>query len=207
MCFTFGSRPHTHVVPNAFITRKHSTEVQGTQHKKHIVAANWRTHLRQQYHDRLLYWHLRWFSRQYRRQCPASSLQRCTTHSVLTIIIDSMDKSKLVWPQYSFRKPKSLDKLLCPRMVCILAIAHGWTCEFVLTDDEVLSHGASHFCEVLSRTLDRVAEIAERDGIQMHRHLVIQSDNTSAREELLGGTIFGHLSLCWQVRDVHPDFF
>ena len=68
---------------------------------------------------------------------------------MLTIIIDSMDKSKLVWPQYSFRKPKSLDNLKRPRMVYTLAMAHGWTCEFFLIDDEVLSHGASHFCEVL----------------------------------------------------------
>ena len=87
---------------------------------KKKIAANWRVHLQQQYHDRLLYWHLRWFSRQYR-------VQRCQTRSVLTIIIDSMDKSKLVWPQYSFRKPKVLDQLQRPRMVCTLAIAHVWT--------------------------------------------------------------------------------
>ena len=66
-------------------------------------------------------------------------------------------------------------------MVCTLAMAHGWTCEFFFTDDEVLSHGASHFCEVLSQTLNRVAEMAERDGLEMPRHLVIQSDNTTAQ--------------------------
>ncbi len=160
----------------------------GDAASKQTVAANWRTHLRQQYHDRLLYWHLRWFSHQYRSQSPASSLQRPASRSVLTIIIDSMDKSKLVWPQYSFRKPKSLDNLKRPRMVCTLAIAHGWTCDFFLTDDEVLSHGASHFCEVLSQTLDRVAEMAERDGIQVPQHLVIQSDNTTsqAKNSLVG---------------------
>jgi len=51
-----------------------------------------------------------------------------------------------------------------------------------------LSHGASNFCEVLSRTLDRVAEIAERDGIEMPRHLVIQSDDTiaQAKNSLVG---------------------
>ena len=153
----------------------------GSVASKKIIAANWRVHLQQQYHDRLLYWHLRWFSRQYR-------VQRCQTRSVLTIIIDSMDKSKFVWPQYSFRKPKVLDQLQRPRMVCTLAIAHGWTCDFYLTDDEVLSHGASHYCEVLERTLSRVAEIAERDGILMPRHLVIQSDNTTsqAKNSLVG---------------------
>ena len=66
--------------------------------------------------------------------------------SVLTIIIDSMGKSKLVWPQYAFQQPKSLANLTRPRMVLTAAIAHGWTVESFLTDDEVTSHGASHFC-------------------------------------------------------------
>ena len=92
---------------------------------------------------------------------------------MLTIIIDSMDKSKLVWPQYAWQKPKELDELRRPRLVCTLAIAHGWTCEYFLSDDEVLSHGAGHFCEVLSQTLNRVAAIAAQEGKEMPRHLVI----------------------------------
>ena len=145
---------------------------------KQEAAKNWRSHLREQYHDRMLYWHLRWFSRQTRRQSPVSSV---TDHSVLTIIIDSMDKSKLVWPQYSFQKPKILDKLRRPRMVLTAAMAHGWTTEFFLTDDEVLTHGASHFCDMLVKTLERVAAIAEREGREMPRHIVIQSDNTTSQ--------------------------
>ena len=165
----------------------------GDATSKREIAENWRRHLREQYHDRLLYWHLRWFSRQYRRQDvasqrPASQRPTSQDRSVLTIIIDSMDKSKLVWPQYAFRKPKRLDNLRRPRMVCTLAIAHGWTCDFFLTDDEVLSHGASHFCEVLSQTLNRVATIAAQEGREMPRHLVIQSDNTTsqAKNSLVG---------------------
>ncbi len=148
---------------------------------KKAIANNWRDHLKQQYHDRMIYWHLRWFSRHYR----ASSVQRpaspASERSVLTVIIDSMDKSKLVWPQYAFRQPKCLDKFHRPRMVLTLAMAHGWTNEFFLTDDEVLSHGASHFSEVLCKTLDRVADIATREGIPMPKHLVVQSDNTTAQ--------------------------
>ena len=63
----------------------------------------------------------------------------------------------------------------------IVAIAHGWTVEFFLSDDEVTSHGASHFCEVLTKTLERVREIAAREGREMPKHLVIQSDNTTAQ--------------------------
>ena len=113
---------------------------------KQEAARNWRAHLREQYHDRLLYWQLRWFSRQHRRRSPESS-----DLSVLTIIIDSMDKSKLVWPQYAFRQPKSLANLTRPRMVLTAAIAHGWTVEFFLTDDEVTSHAGSHFWSVCKR--------------------------------------------------------
>ena len=48
-------------------------------------------------------------------------------------------------------------------------------------DDDVLSHGASNVCEVLSRTLGRVAELAAVDGINMPDHMVIQRDNTTAQ--------------------------
>ena len=112
---------------------------QGSLSAKQEAARNWRDHLRKQYHDRLLYWQLRWFSRQYRRQSPESSDGKVQNpeSSVITIIIDSMDKSKLVWPQYAFQQPKSLAHLSRPRLVLTAAIAHGWTVEFVLADEEV----------------------------------------------------------------------
>ena len=42
------------------------------------------------------------FAKQFRAK---HSSPNHTSRSVLSIIIDSMDKSKLVWPHYSFRKP------------------------------------------------------------------------------------------------------
>ena len=92
-----------------------------------------------------------------------------------------MDKSKLVWPQYAFHPPKSLANLTRPRMVLTAAIAPGWTVEFFRADDEVTLHGASHFCDVLTKTLERVQDIADREGRGMPNHLVIQSDNTIAQ--------------------------
>ena len=163
---------------------------QGSLSAKQEAARNWREHLRKQYHDRLLYWQLRWFSRQHRRQSPSES----SGGSVLTIIIDSMDKSKLVWPQYAFRQPKSLANLQRPRLVLTAAIAHGWTVEFVLTDEEVTSHGASHFCDVLTKTLERVQQIADREGREMPKHLCIQSDNTTSQaKNSLVGQFLAHL--------------
>ena len=80
-------------------------------------------------------------------------------------------------------------------MVLTAAIAHGWTVEFFLSDDEVTSHGASHFCDELTKTLERAREIAAREGREMPKHLVIQSDNTTApSEQFIGRTVAGSLS-------------
>ena len=135
---------------------------------KRLAAQNWRRHLQEQYHDRLVYWHLRWFS-------------QLRSKGVLTIIIDSMDKAKLAWPQYQFRKPKSLDSLRRPRMVVTCGIAHGYCTAFYVSDDEITSHGASAFCEVLTRLLDAVQRICTASGVPFPEHLVVQSDNTTAQ--------------------------
>ena len=164
---------------------------QGSLVAKQEAARNWRAHLREQYHSRLLYWQLRGFSRQHRRQSPSSG------GSVLTIIIDSMDKIMLVWPQYAFRQPKSLERLHRPRMVLTAAIAHGWTVEFSLTDDEVTPHGSSHFCGVPAKTRERVQEIADRDGASDAKssgYSIGQYYCPSG--EFIGRTVPGSLSGC-----------
>ena len=133
------------------------------------LARDWREHLRAQYHDRLIYWSLRWASR--------SSLD------VLTIIIDSMDQVKTAWPQYKFaRKPHSLESLKRPRVILTAVLCHGW-CSNVFIADEALHHGAASFCDMISRSLDNVAEIAEKNGRTFPRHLVIQADNTTAQNK------------------------
>ena len=113
--------------------------------------------------------------------------------SALTVIIDSMDKRKLIWPQSAFQAPKSLAHLARPCMVLTAAIAHGWTVEFFLTDEEA-HHGASHFCDVLTKTLERVQEMADREGREMPKHLCIQSDNTTSQaKNSLVGQFLAHL--------------
>ena len=131
-------------------------------------AQAWQQHLREQYHDRLIYWHLRWWSTR-----PESN--------ILVIIIDGMDKSKGCWPQYNFRVPKQLEKFHRPRITIHLAMAHGYCYDFYLADDEDFFHGASFFCEVLVRTLSRVQSIRQASGKTMPEHLVIQADNATAQ--------------------------
>ena len=140
----------------------------GTPEDKRVAAREWRQHLTGQYHDRLIYWHMRWFS-------------RLRAQGVLCIIIDSMDKAKVAWPQYGFRKPKCLDRLTRPRLVITCAWAHGFCCHFYVSHDEVQPHGASAFCEELTRTIQRVMDICRRDNLQPPEHLVVQSDNTTAQ--------------------------
>ena len=63
---------------------------------KKLTAKRWRIHLQQQYADRYVYYALRMASRSHHSR-------------VLTIIIDSMDKAKCAWPQYSFRKIQAVN--------------------------------------------------------------------------------------------------
>jgi hypothetical protein len=91
-----------------------------------------------------------------------------------------MDKPKLPFPQYQWRKPKSLDRLRRPRMVVTCAWAHGFCCDFYVGHDELQPHGASAFCEVLSRTIQHIMAIWRSDNLQPPEHLVVQSDNTTS---------------------------
>ncbi len=150
------------------------------------AARNLRVHYQRQYTDRTIYWSARWASRY--------------TGTILCIIIDSMDKTKMAWPRcwsqvivFTFsqqltnmlrwpfeRKPKNMEGLVRPRFVLTAAIAHGWFTSF-FAQNEYLNHGSSHFCEILVRTLDRVWVESQTSGRPFPQHLIIQSDNTVAQ--------------------------
>jgi hypothetical protein len=99
----------------------------------------------------------------------------------LCIIIDSMDRTKLVWPRWPFaRTPKQIEGLHRPRLVLTGAMAHGW-CTNVFLAHENQSHGADAFLEVLCQTLEDVHSTALTSGRRMPSHLFILSDNTVAQ--------------------------
>lgn len=140
------------------------------------LAREWRLHLRSAYHDRLIYWWCRYASRQ--------------RMDVLTIIIDSMDKAKFSWPQYPWgRKDKRLEGIRRPRLVVTGVIAHGY-CTQLYVADEHLSHGASAFCDVLGRVLEFVWSHCQATGKAFPKHLVVQSDNTTAQAKNTYVTMF-----------------
>ena len=129
-----------------------------------------RTHIMEQYLDRTIYWALRFRSRQ-------------RDGSVLTVIIDSMDKAKFAWPKWPFgRQPKSIEKFNRPRCTLTAAIAHGY-CTTLFMSSEDLNHGADHFCDVLCQVLEQVAQKRAQLGISMPHHLVILSDNTDRKRK------------------------
>ena len=107
------------------------------------LACQWREHLRAQYHDRLIYWSLRWCSR-----------FNMNVLCVNSVIIGSMDQCKTAWPWYPFhRKPAVLENR--PRVILSAVLCHGW-CSNIFLMEESLHHGASSFCELLARSFDKV---------------------------------------------------
>ena len=131
------------------------------------LAREWRLHLRATYHDRMIYWWCRYASRH--------------SMDVLTIIIDSMDKAKFAWPQYPWgRVDKTLTDFHRPRLCVTAGIAHGYCTAIYVADDE-LSHGSNAFCDVLVRLLENVWRQCAETGKKFPRHLVVQSDNTTAQ--------------------------
>ena len=141
---------------------------QSSLEEKKAVAEEWRLHLMRQYKDRLIYWHLRWTS-------------RCREALILTVIIDSMDKAKTAWPQWPFRPPKQLDNFHRPKLVLTASLAHGFCGCLFVSHDEYTPHGASFFCDVLCRTLDKVGEICRQQHWRYPTQLVVQVDNTTGQ--------------------------
>ncbi len=117
--------------------------------QKAAKAKEWREHLQRQYMDRALYWHMRWFS-------------RLRTFKIVTVIIDGLDKVKGVWPQYGFRPPKCLDRFIRPELRITASYAHGFCCCFFLAHDELTPGGASHYCDVLCRTIEKSKTFVEK---------------------------------------------
>lgn len=132
--------------------------------KRGQAAQELRIHYQNQYMDRCIYWSMRWASK--------------LLGSILCIIIDSMDKTKMSYPRWPFdRKPKSLEGVIRPRFIFTLAIAHRW-CTAAFVQDEIQNHGSSAFCEVLVRVVEHIYQMSLRSRRAFPLHLVIQADNT-----------------------------
>ena len=90
---------------------------------------------------------------------------RFASRGLLVIIIDSMDKTKFAWPQFSFAKqPHNVGDLVQPHIGFTIAMAHSY-CIDMYTAPKELNHGANAFLESLCRTMDHMQQICQ----QRHR--------------------------------------
>ena len=104
------------------------------------AAKQLRQHHRDQYTDRMLYWSMRWSSRQ------------AVQPEVICVIIDSMGKWGSAWPKFHHDKiPHDLERISRPTMILTAALAHGW-CTGLYLSLEPYGHGSasssawSHVC-------------------------------------------------------------
>lgn len=139
-----------------------------TPMEKKQRALQWAEHLRAQYLDRMVYYHLRFSS-------------KLDSSPILCVIYDGMDKSKFYWPKWGMRTPKNADKFVRPKCELHLALAHGYLADFYVSNDDGGHHGASYAIECIIQTLAKVQSMRRERGLPMCRHLVIQSDNTVAQ--------------------------
>jgi hypothetical protein len=103
------------------------------------AAQRLRQHLRDQYTDRMLYWSMRWSSRQ------------AVQPEVICIIIDSMGKWGSAWPKFNHDKiPKELELISRPTMILTAALAHGW-CTGLYFSLEPFGHGSVRALTVIIR--------------------------------------------------------
>ena len=129
-------------------------------------------HQMHQYHDRVLYWSLRFASK--------------INNDVLVIIIDDMDHSKFGWPRFDFRKPShELDNIVRPTVTFTGALAHGFGTYMFMAGPQIIG-GSDYFLEVLCQTLQFVFQQTRRPTDQqtgrkrklLPSHLVVVADNT-----------------------------
>ena len=99
----------------------------------------------------------------------------------LVIIIDSMDKAKVIMPRYGFGdKPKGLERLDRPKMTCTGVMAHGWFTGVYLSDESI-NHGADYSIDLLIRAVSKVWAMCQAQNRPFPRHLVLQADNTTSQ--------------------------
>lgn len=146
-----------------------------SQEEKVSKAAEWRQHLADTYHDRMVYYTMRYASR--------------ARLNVLCMIVDSMDKAKWSYPRMNIgRIPESLEKLKRPRLVVTACLAHGFTTGLFIQDSERVTHGANCFLDQVCR----IIEVVRTQG-PCPEHLFLQTDNTTALSKNSTSHVFAAL--------------
>ena len=97
---------------------------------------------------------------------------------VITMMIDSMDKSKFRLPRFPHgRCPKTLENRKRPELQVTAAICHGRGL-FVYITDEDAATGSDWSLEVLSLSLNKAFALAQQSNEPWPSHLRLWTDNT-----------------------------
>ena len=138
--------------------------LKGSTARKLELSRQLKKHWADQFMDRIMYWSF--------REC-----SRLRVDSLLCIIIDSMDRSKTIFPRFaSHATSKELEKLPnCAQGQITLSLAHGFGA-YVFMGHEGSGHGSNSFLTILFRTLELVRRQCLRKGWRWPSHIVIQAD-------------------------------
>ena len=115
-----------------------------------------------------------------RQYWSARAQSRLRNGTLLTLIVDGFDKSKLLLPRWARgRTPKGtvFDKNRRPNLNLACVLAHGFGA-FIYIADEAMSCGASWTWEILFRTTEMVWQKCRMTGERMPGGLWVQGDNT-----------------------------
>lgn len=135
------------------------------------------SHLFSQWRDRQFYWRMRELSRQFFAQGLSLGTSKIKSldmaSSILTIIQDGMDQSKLRLPKWGYvRLPKSLEALYRPATHLAATWVHGCRLFLSLTDENVKKKSEAQM-EQLARALSEILAFTGQLPLQLH----CQSDN------------------------------
>lgn len=142
-------------------------------------AKMWGLHLQQQFEDRQVYWTNRSLSR---------IGQDIDGEKVVTLIIDSMDRSKWAIPRSEVLAAKSFNGLHRPVLDCAGIIAHGHYLAIAFSEPH-LPKGANWTIELLSILFHRLV----LNGCDLRQYrVIIQADNAS--KEAKSNSVLRYLS-------------
>ena len=141
-----------------------------------------RLHLAKQYSDRLAYWRNRTHSRLHEMR-PDGTF-------VITLIVDSIDHSKFVWPKSTYMAAKEFGRFIRPHLSVTCALVHGRACLFYVAETHV-SKDSSWACDIICHCLEVLKENYPQLDL---RKCVLHCHGDNASSELKNNSVLRLLS-------------
>ena len=138
-------------------------------------------HLSDQYKDREIYWQAR------------SQSRRREATDLISVICDSIDQAKFMWPRAKFLLSKQFDSFHRPRLHVTACLAHGYLANLFICHSDVRQCGSTTV-EILAHTLSQIKE----QGVDIaKKNIHVQLDNASSTNK--NGTVFAFMGACTQL--------